>query len=321
MILAREVSKAGGKLIPLIHPPEHLSKDYPTIMNPSIFIENDTIKCVVRNTNYILWHNELNQYFNSPWGPLAYLNPEDDLKLKTRNWVYDLDLSLGIVDIQLIDTVALDSDPLWSFVGLEDARLVKWEDSWYLTGVRRDTSQNGQGRIELSEILNNVEFSRTRIEVEEESYCEKNWMPIIDLPFHFIRWPNPLEVVKVSGNSCVTLFKKPEDLALEGFRGGSQVIRAGDYRIAVIHEVFIHFNELNQRDGKYTHRFLIWDLDWNLKWTSEDFSFLDTPIEFACGLAILRESLVISLGASDNCAFLLQFPISWLENQSNLILR
>ena len=41
---------------------------------------------------------------------------------------------------------------MWDFVGLEDARLVKWNETYYLCGVRRDTTTNGQGRMELSEI-------------------------------------------------------------------------------------------------------------------------------------------------------------------------
>ena len=36
------------------------------------------------------------------------------------------------------------------FIGLEDGRLLKWNDKYYLTGVRRDTTTNGQGRMELS---------------------------------------------------------------------------------------------------------------------------------------------------------------------------
>ena len=59
---------------------------------------------------------------------------------------------LSIQTYHKIDTGVLDVKPLWDFVGLEDARLVKWDDKYYMCGVRRDTTTNGQGRMELSEI-------------------------------------------------------------------------------------------------------------------------------------------------------------------------
>ncbi len=33
----------------------------------------------------------------------------------------------------------LDVPPVWTFIGLEDGRLVKWDEKYYLIGVRRDT--------------------------------------------------------------------------------------------------------------------------------------------------------------------------------------
>ena len=38
------------------------------------------------------------------------------------------------------------------FVGLEDSRIFRWEGDLYISGVRRDTTENGQGRMELSKI-------------------------------------------------------------------------------------------------------------------------------------------------------------------------
>ena len=57
-----------------------------------------------------------------------------------------------IIKNYLIDTTKLDVKPIWNFIGLEDARIVKWLDKYLICGVRRDTTTNGQGRMELSEI-------------------------------------------------------------------------------------------------------------------------------------------------------------------------
>ena len=56
--------------------------------------------------------------------------------------------------------------------------------------------------MEFSELeinkSNVKEINRNRIEVEDKtSYCEKNWMPIKDKPFYFIKWTNPTQIVKV----------------------------------------------------------------------------------------------------------------------------
>lgn len=146
--------------------------------------------------------------FQHQWGPLTYVHPENDMHLRTTNYYLELDSNLNVVRHNKIDTSKFDTyDPMWDFVGLEDARIVRWNEKLYITGVRRDTTTNGQGRMELSEIQVNsdsvVEVSRFRIPPPKDpnSYCEKNWMPVIDKPFHFVKWCNPTEVVKVDPES------------------------------------------------------------------------------------------------------------------------
>ena len=112
----------------------------------------------------------------------------------------------------------LDVESKWTFAGLEDGRLVNWNDKVYITGVRRDTTDNGQGRMELSELKkissHPTEISRVRIEhpTDPNSYCEKNWMPILDMPYHFLRHADPVELVKVNckDKSCKVIIKKPK---------------------------------------------------------------------------------------------------------------
>ena len=171
-------------------------------MNPSIFIDGDKILVNVRHINYILYLSEKGK-FHHEWGPLQYLHPETDLTLTTYNYLCELNEDLDLVSHTKIDTSLFDVKPLWEFIGLEDCRLFKWNNKLYLCGVRRDTTPNGQGRMELSEISYRngkaVEISRRRIPAPgaDNSYCEKNWMPILDMPYHFVKWCNPTEIVKV----------------------------------------------------------------------------------------------------------------------------
>ena len=38
------------------------------------------------------------------------------------------------------------------------------------------------------------------------------------------------------------------------------------------------------------------------------FAFLDTPIEFCVGAAVIKKNLVLTFGVQDNCAFVLEVP-------------
>ena len=93
-----------------------------------------------------------NNFISIDGAPLAYLNPENDLHLRTTNYFCEVTDNLEIKSFTQIDTSKLDVPPIWQFVGLEDGRLVRWNDKLYICGVRRDTTSNGEGRMEMSEL-------------------------------------------------------------------------------------------------------------------------------------------------------------------------
>jgi predicted GH43/DUF377 family glycosyl hydrolase len=223
---------------------------------------------------------------------------------------------LDIVHYAKVDTSKLDVKPLWEFVGLEDARLVKWNGKYYLSGVRRDLDTIGTGRMELSEIeITNTEvkeISRFRIPApgDNTSYCEKNWMPILDKPFHYVKWTNGTEVVKVDikKETCETVVLKDWTWAPKDLRGGSQVIPYKDGYLTLNHETDLYQSEAGRKDATYRHKFTYWDKNWNIQKFSEVFSFLDAKIEFACGVAKYRNDYLISFGYQDNAAYILRVP-------------
>ena len=197
----------------------------------------------------------------------------------------------------------------------EDARLVKWSDKYYLCGVRRDTTTNGQGRMELSEIIIGdkvEEINRNRIEVPDiNSYCEKNWMPIIDEPFHFVKWTNPTEIVKVNleKNNCEQIYlnKKYYDLPFD-IRGGSPLIEwENNSYICITHEVdFTLKNQNGFKNADYYHRFVIFNKDYNIEYISDNFNFMTAKIEFCIGLSQYKNDILISFGFQDNCSYLIR---------------
>lgn len=327
MSFAKFALERGGSIHPLIIPPE--MNNGLGLMNPSILIDRGKILVNLRAVNYTFYHSE-EKLFQHQWGPLTYVHPENDMYLRTTNFYLELDESFSITRCNKIDTSQFDTyEPLWEFVGLEDGRLIRWDGKLYLTGVRRDTTTNGQGRMELSELeVSNdqvKEISRFRIPtpIDPNSYCEKNWMPILDIPYHFIKWTDPTELVRVDPKkeSCVEVARKeakiPERIN-NGIRGGSQVIPYKNHYLAITHEVDLFNSEVGRKDAVYRHRFILWDKDWNIVKYSKSFSIMDGHVEFCVGITEYNDDLLITFGFQDNAAYLLKFSQETLEEFVNV---
>jgi hypothetical protein len=294
------------------------------LLNPSLFFSNGKLMVNVRHVNYNLYHSE-NEKVSLFYGPLNYLHPEDDITLTTKNFLLELDENYKTVSCKYVETSKLDVRPLWEFIGLEDCRLFNWDDKMYLCGVRRDTTPNGQGRMELSEITISgdkaEEISRFRIPapLKDDSYCEKNWMPILDLPYHFVKWCNPIEVVKVDPitKTCEQIHHGEFTLGFKDWRGGSQVFTWKDNYCAVVHEVDLLKTEIGNKDAIYRHRIIVWDKDWNRIKTSKPFSFMGGKIEFCCGGAVHNGKFILTFGFQDNASYIVAFDENDMEDYIN----
>ena len=187
--LAKSAINFGGKIVPLII--DSKLNNGLGLMNPSIYLDGDKTIVNLRAVNYTFYHSE-EKLFQHQYGPLTYVHPENDIHLRTWNYYLELDDNYQISRVNKIDTSKFPEKELWDFVGLEDARIFRWEGRLYTSGVRRDLDPTGIGRMELCEIevLEDkvVELSRFRIPppIDPNSYCEKNWMPILDLPYRLL---------------------------------------------------------------------------------------------------------------------------------------
>jgi hypothetical protein len=312
----------GGVIKPLVIPSE-MNRGL-GLMNPSVYIHNDKVLVNLRAVNYTFYHSE-KKLFQHPYGPLTYIHPEDDIHLRTWNYYLELDENYNIVRTNKIDTSKFPEKELWEFVGLEDARIFCWDGKLYTSGVRRDLDTIGTGRMELCEIEVHddevVEVSRLRIELPNDpnSYCEKNWMPFLDLPYHYIKWSNPTEIVKVDpeNQTSETIFLGERKNIPRDLRGGSQVISWKDYYVAITHEVDLFQSETDRKDAVYRHRICFWDKNFNLiKWT-DDFSIMGGHVEFCVGLIQQGTDFLMSFGFQDNAAYLLKFPEKVFEDIIN----
>jgi len=305
------VLKEGGSVHPLFV--DGHTSGVTGLMNPSVHVAFGRVFVNLRSVNYVLYHAE-NRRFPNRWGSLCHMQPECTNILATSNYLTELNENFQVKMISKVDTSFCDDlYPRWLFHGLEDARVVVWNDRLYLCGVRRDTTDNGEGRMELSQIGWNgrvmKEHRRHRISSPDDSYCEKNWMPIIDKPFHFVRWANPIHVIKcdVVTGAVSTVYQGTDKIDLpREIRGGSHVVCVGDYYVCATHEVRFVPDEQGRKDGIYTHRFLVYDKEWNLVSCTEEFNMMDGKIEFITGMSSFNSDILISFGFQDNAAYVLR---------------
>jgi len=309
----------GGSIHPILIDSKYTSGS--GLMNPSIINDNGKLRGIVRHVNYTFYHSE-KKLFQHIYGPLTYIHPENDMHLRTYNWYVEWDENLNLTRHDLIDTSKFDTyEPAWDFVGLEDARIIRWEDDLWISGVRRDTTPNGQGRMELSKIdvQDNkvVETERYRIEPPNDpnSYCEKNWMPILDEPWKYVKWGNPTEVVKVDykNGSSETSHLSSRIQMKSDLRGGSQVLPIKNGYIALTHEVDLFQSEHDRKDAVYKHRFIVWNKNWEIIKYSKSFFIMDGQVEFSTGMCYHGKDILITFGFTDNAAYLLRVPMTTLS--------
>lgn len=298
--------------------PEHTS-EFPGLCNPSIYNDNGNLKCILRSVNFIL-HNS-NKPNIGNFGCTQYINRDiDDRLLKTRNFLLDIDSDLNIINYKLIEPI-IDHTPQWEFVGEEDMRLFRWNSKLYGCGVVRDDNSTGVGRMRLSRLSekNYQEISQIKLDDSSYEYCEKNWVPILDLPYHFIRNTYPdTEIIRVDPKkgTCRTIINQPQHIALNHdmmLRGSSQVLKIDNYYISLVHSCNLYFDYAQHKYARYYHQFVIWDADWNIIKVSRLFSFSDHNIEFSNGMCEYDNNIIISFAISDNSAYLLKFPKQTLK--------
>lgn len=290
-------------------------------MNPSIWIDNDVCYINIRAVNYNLFNSRYREYTQNDQ-PIAYIN-KDEGHLITENFFGTIDLeTLNIQEISKVQMMKLH-EPCWDFVGLEDARIIKWDENIYLCGVRRDVKDNGEGRMELSKIkkIDNqwIEVERTRMPAagDDTAYLEKNWMPIIDKPWYWLKWCCPMEfcTYSLSTNKLDIIFTN-ETLNVP-YRGDSHIIHIDNYYYCFVHNVMNHQlnSYTNARITYYCHYIIRFNEDFTLAGVFGPFTYDNRfNVEFGCGLAFDGINCYLTYAENDAASYIIKFDKSLLIN-------
>lgn len=195
-----------------------------------------------------------------------------------------------------------------TYNGLEDVRLVVWDNKCYAYGTRWD-KVDGKAVICIYEL--NDMFSCVREYVISSpllSNHEKNWGAVCDKPFTFVYTINPTQILTVNHeNSNVTMTEIIQDVKTEiKYRGNSALVRYDeDTYIQLVHES--HYDNISndKYDLKYKYAFIFYDNNFNIKKITKQFNFRQDLCEFSCGIEIVDDTVYIAFSEIDSTAELI----------------
>jgi glycosyltransferase involved in cell wall biosynthesis len=250
----------------------------------------------------------------------TFLPRDPNGKYFTRNvWVeFDRDLkvrSTALVDDTLAEQQALVPTSEARICGVEDIRLIRWNEDWWFTGGSSQFNVQHRPRI----VLGRLSPEGTRIEhivllrYDGEQAYEKNWTPFIfDGRLLILYSFDPLVILEADPATgiCREIHRSLPPVELRRYRGSSQLMRAGDRYIGIIHEV------ATSGDGRYyLHRFVEMDRAFHITRASRLFTFWHRGVEYCCGLCVSHagDEVIVSFSFDERESWLLNLPRSQVE--------
>lgn len=191
--------------------------------------------------------------------------------------------------------------------GLEDGRLVVWDNKLYIYGTRWDRVEN-LGCICLYELNDNMQpVNEIIVKPQNSGNCEKNWGAIEDKPFTFMYMNNPNTIVKINEHGDCWLVKQHEKNieTNKPIKGSTQIVRYDENTYISM----VHTNDWYEKDGylysDYLTAFAFYDNDLNMIKMSDWFVFKSPMCEFTCGLVVHNDDVYITYSQLDCTSHLL----------------
>jgi predicted GH43/DUF377 family glycosyl hydrolase len=271
-----------------------------TQFNPSIVATDDGWLVNVRSSNYRIRN----------WGYV--IPPEDGQFIRTHNHLVRLNDEIEVVSADKLEV----EYPKTNFFadGLEDIRLNQVDGELiFSVTLRNHAPWDGLCRITVGKIDQNRVVGLQVLDSPRKQH-EKNWMPFTGQK----RW---LYGFDVDGQAAIVgqddngkwYLEKTVDTPLiaRKFRGGSQLVEVKpDQWLGVIHEV-----AMNGGHRVYEHRFVLVDGQGKLLSYSPVFVFKTKfSIEFAAGLAVKGDRVLVSFGEMDETACIVECALGEVFN-------
>ena len=267
--------------------------------NPTIISHDDGYLAIVRSSNYAIVAGRY------------VIPPADGDRIRTINVLVKLDPDLAVVSQSVMpDPIYPKSD--YPVDGFEDCRLNAINGELRVSAtVRNWAGRDGTCRIATATLLPYMGsmIDATLLDEPASGRHEKNWMPIVGTEvFLYSCWEQGRTAFASRNGSAWKIDRRGESPAIaRGWRGGSQVVDAGDGRwLALVHEV------ADDTGGRiYEHRFVLFGDSCDILGWSPAFAFRETrAIEFAAGLARRGDQLVATFGVRDAEAWMAEMSLA-----------
>ena len=291
--LAEIIKGMGGKVSPISSPITRDSVFFST--NASVTALNGNIVLNTRLSNYLWtpWIDEnipIQRIFNTgDLNKIVYSYNEMGI------WKY------GFEGGHFIEP-PLGQYKFWNmYAGLEDMRIVTWNDRVYGIGARPDLIENKVVQ-QLIEFTDDFKINRSWI-LETNSNIEKGWLPIEGKPFTFMY--DIAEGITITLNPDELNTENPNHIDLPAwsgkYSGSTPLIRYKDGYVCLGH-IRIDYKEAGYRTVRYNHYFVKFNNELKPVSVGQLFNFLTDGIEFACGLCNYDNDVLLTFSVGDsNC--------------------
>lgn len=287
----------GGETWRILRFTDELDKKW-SAFNPSIAYSPTQGYCVLfRSSNY----------FIDPETTSAVITTGS--RVKSRMWLGKLDKNWAI-DTKTLKEIDFSNAGIKFRRGAEDGRLYWRNDGWEITaGIHEPGFE--LPRIARFRVDNSIAKLMEVYQDGDLFDVEKNWMATHNENPYFDFVYTAADIYKC-GQGPIRLREPSEKI--KHVRGGSQLLDLPDRGyLAIIHEADVKKVKINiprmftSREVSirtYVHRFALYDSTGMLRGLGPRFKLSDARIEFAAGLVIAGDDLIVSYGYKDVASYL-----------------
>lgn len=257
--------------------------------NPSIIYKDGKFTITVRESSYTLFEQQNNGYSAAFNGSKRWFN---------SLYITECESPFSELEWSKVNFKNRKVDTINKFRGIEDVRLIDWDDKLYYSAARKDWTDTPDTKLEEGILSNNATSDERKLPSRNKT--EKNYVPIEGMPNTYIWQISPTILLK--DNEFVTI---NNNVNFNNHRGSTQAIKYKDGYIAITHT--------KTGSSFYSHHFVLFDKDLQITSVSEPFSFDRQPIEFTCGICLVGDKFYISYATMDRRAFVLKVETSVLD--------
>jgi tetratricopeptide (TPR) repeat protein len=293
--------------LPLIH--DDTDQTY-SPMNPSILKTDDGYVLICRAVNY------------TQIGAKHFSTLDKQGIFRTKNFLIHYDKKFHkIYHQEILEDLPREKHKSFIIEGLEDCRLIDFENHSWFSCTTFDTSPTGAIQISLckmgfSEKNEPIQVEKlTPLKGPDPNRHEKNWLPFVkEGEIHFIYSSDPFTLYKpnlITG-ACETVYQYTPEHDFRRFRGSAAPIPFDDGYLMLVHEV-VYMPDYTRT---YLHRFVYLDKNFIAKKTSKPFVFIHKGIEFCLSMTLDHDQkqLILPIGIEDKEAYLFFADLDYVRS-------